>query len=231
MRRTEAYTGIMNSQKTHTLPPDANVVIDAARAHPPISGIISLQAAQLVRDRKMLRDQIDQLDSEKGSLVEKFLAAEQKAKAAIAEVKAAEKALQAARAKATQANMDQTAASLAIHRARENAANALKVTAENAIIDTFRTEMFDEMAKARRGVSFAERVEHNRVTGKVSSRYVESNGPQITGRLLAISEALIEAEELRLLPDQTVVPARIAEIKAALPKVGGIIYSGEAENA
>jgi hypothetical protein len=93
--------------------------------------------------------------------------------------------------------------------------------AANPVIDAFRTWLLDEDARiCREPVEFLQIGEvKNPITGRRSSSRVITNNASIVARLAAVREALRQLDDLRMLPDQREIPARIVEIKESFPVI------------
>jgi hypothetical protein len=80
-------------------------------------------------------------------------------------------------------------------------------------------EMLTELEVTRRRFQYSEmHTTVNQVTG-IKKRVVVNNAESVAKRARAIMEAIEAAEALKLEADQTVVPARLGELAAALPVV------------
>lgn len=148
---------------------------------------------------------------------------------AMAAIKVAERALDPvalmmARTKFTQLTMQRLQTSLAFGISHDRLEAELRATADPAIT-AFISEMLDLTADARRlplatSVLGSSSVERNPNTG--AARKVSTSMPlaeRINARLVAIRAAITAAEDLRLEPDQTIVPIRLASLRAGLPAV------------
>lgn len=201
----------MNSQKPA---PSNLVVIDALRHSPAVKQAVADRAAQVVSDRQALLAQLREVED--GAPARRYLAAVKRTEQLAA---AAEKALEAHRAAVREyeaAYDERMTASRAIHASRQAIVAQLEAGADKEAIDAFIRDMRELMRIARLSVDSREIVTDNAVTGKRSYR-TESNAKAVAERVLAINEAINEAEALRHEPDQAIVPTQLAALRAALP--------------
>jgi hypothetical protein len=105
--------------------------------------------------------------------------------------------------------------------ARRGAIQAQLKDQANPIVSQFATWLLDEQDRCCRTPIEALQVGETRnpITGKRSSATVITNKCSIDRRLTAIREALRQLDDLRMLPDQREVPARIVEIKESFPVI------------
>ena len=182
----------------------------------PVIAALKQQSAEMTARRRSLVAQLTELERSTDDSFPKLDAAVAKAEA---EFKRLEKLLLAAQAAAMQAMSAKNSASFAYSNERDRLEGLLKAEADPAI-SGFRHDMIDELQLARKTfVAMTQSVRHP-VTGAVTERMV-NNSASIAARVLAINNAIEEAETLRLEPDQTLVPGRLAALRAALPAVTG----------
>jgi hypothetical protein len=87
----------------------------------------------------------------------------------------------------------------------------------NPLLAEFRTEMLTALEAARKAAGFATEVERNAITGIGTTR-TRNNLTSVQRRIDAVRNAMAAAEEMALAEaDQSVVPAKLAELRAALP--------------
>jgi hypothetical protein len=105
--------------------------------------------------------------------------------------------------------------------ARRGAIQTELKSAASPIISEFATWLLDEQDRCCRMPIEALQIGEakNPITGRRSSSRVITNKISIDNRLAAVRDALRQIDDLKLLPDQREIPARIVEIKNALPKV------------
>jgi len=145
-----------------------------------------------------------------------IVALDRKFSEATDKISAAEKALAAARLAQGHAWAERHTRKLGFEAAFDNATRTLVETCHPAI-GVFLGEMRDEYDRTRRiRVDDRSEVVINQNTGK-KTRKSESNKDRIVARMAAIREAVAEAEEMRLLADQSGVPAALQKLKNELP--------------
>jgi hypothetical protein len=200
----------MNSTKPTT---DA-VVLDALRRTPVVEKAVAERAAAVVAERRALAARLAEVED--GAPAKHYLALVKQHEAAIEAARAAHKAYETAQHKVAVVHAERMTASFSIHGERNELIAKLHATAERAEIDAFISAMRDELQATRRMADSREVTVTNKLTGKRGLK-TYNNGAALAGRLLAISDAIQAAEDMRLLPDQASVPARLAELRAALP--------------
>jgi len=85
----------------------------------------------------------------------------------------------------------------------------------NPILKIFRNEMLDAHAATRRASNLI-----TREFVKNGRRVIVSNGPSIARRLAAIREAIRQADDFALRPDQTNIDIELEKIRQNLPPIG-----------
>jgi hypothetical protein len=100
--------------------------------------------------------------------------------------------------------------------------NQLRQTAEPALKE-FRSEMLDALDKARRAAAWSSAHDINEVTGAGRTITV-NNLASVHARTDAIRAAMAAAEELALSElDQSLIPGRLQELRAALPAIDSVL--------
>jgi hypothetical protein len=164
--------------------------------------------------RKALADELEQLHRAVEKSFPKLSAAAEKT---LADLRAAETALQAARIKHGQAVGAKTSASLA-YTARRNGLEAELTATASPLLSEFVIRMREEAKRTRKALTTTVRTETNFVTGRKND-IVASNSARIRARLAAISAAVEAAQEAMLLADQSGVPDLLFRLEAELPPV------------
>lgn len=201
------------------------VVLDALRASPMVDKAIADRGAAVIAERRKLREQLAEVES--GEPCRAYLGAVKRHEAAIEAAKVAWASFQAAEQKVAEAETARVSASIAIREGRQEIMLALHASANNAAIDAFIHWARDEMQSTRKAAETREVVSRHRITGARTIKY-ESNTALITARVLALSEAINQAEDLRCEADQSTVPDHIAALKQGLPPaVSPIASSGK----
>ena len=85
--------------------------------------------------------------------------------------------------------------------------------------------MRDDLHKTQKRIDYVEEHQRNQVTGRAVHQ-VRNNVASIAARVSAINDAMQMAEALRFEPDQSIVPARLAELRAGLPEVAQLTRVG-----
>jgi hypothetical protein len=201
----------MNTTKTA---PGDGLVLDALRDSPQVRAALSERQTQIVADRKLLAARLAEVEA--GVPARRYVALVKRHNEALEAARAAHAAFEEASHKVALLQGERLAASFAISGERDEILTKLRSTADNDAIDAFTREMRDAMQNARKMVDSRELSVTNKITGRSGVKIV-TNGPAVAERLLAINEAIQSAEDFRLLPDQSAVPARLAALRAALP--------------
>jgi hypothetical protein len=210
MRRSTAYHRGMNATK----PVSDVVLLDSLRASPAVTKAVAERTAAVIAERKKLRERL--VEIEDGEPARRYLAAVKRHEAAVEEAKVAYDAFRAAEQRVAEIEMERVNASFSIRQGREEIITALHAGADTGSINEFVRWLRDELQQTRKSVEASEIVQQSRITGKKTTRY-ESNAEAVAARVLAINEAINEAEDLKLEADQSKVPERIAALREGLP--------------
>lgn len=192
-----------------------NELLAALRDAPVVRKAVEDKSAAVANRRKELAADLEKLERQAAKDYDdqnSQIAAAQEA------VRAVEQALQAARAKLSQANAARTTASFTYDRQRSEIETELVAGAHPAIA-TFIEWCRDEWHRAQRTPIV---VESDVVKNKVTGRKVETrttNHSTIVERIDALRAAITEAEDLRLQADQTSVPSQLDALRANLPVI------------
>lgn len=207
--------------------PTNTAILDVLAEQPTVRRALDDRAKQAVADREALRSRLVELeDQAEREYPKKQAKREQLLDAA----KAAEAAHQAAVKALARWQAENSAASFAYTSARDAIIGELRAGANNVLIDRFIAELKDDIAATRKTVRTVERIRTNARTGR-SSITIDSNGESVSARVLALNEALQQADGLQLVPDQSAVPEMIRQIRAGLPAVRMLVIDGDRGDA
>lgn len=185
----------------------------ALARQPTTQKILADDRARIVAERKARLDSIHALDAEAETA---WPAGQAAIKAAAAKVRAAEVELRYANDALAKAHAEAAAASHTHTIARQGAERALIDGADSATIAAWRSELLDELDRLRRSgiLIYSETIERHQVTRKQRKRGV-TNAASVAARMKAVLDS--RCEDLALEPDQSRLPAIIAEIRASWP--------------
>jgi hypothetical protein len=198
-------------------------LLAALRNSPEAVKLVAAENERIIAERQKPIDAIKALDAKARR---EFPALEKGVQTAIAGVREAEKALHAANDKLRMASHAKSAASNTYTRERHLLETQLRDGVSAKLFDDFQSEMFDEIEESRKQFEGGYVRVRNRVTGRLEERGY-NNSISVNGRIAAIKTAMDEAEALRLAADQSVAAARLAELRATLPKIVPAIRPGE----
>jgi hypothetical protein len=190
-------------------------LLDVLKQSPDIQKIIADDHARTVSERQKIIAAMAALDARSER---DFLALEKAVQIAIAGVREADKALRAANDRLGAASYAKSGANYAYTSERQRLEELLRDGVDSAMFDDFQRQMRDELDKTRKQFEGGSVRFVNRLTDRGEERGY-NNGPSVNARLSAISAAMEEAERLRISADQSTVAARLAELRANLPKV------------
>jgi hypothetical protein len=186
-----------------------------ARSHPGGREIIASALAPRIKARQALVDELQAIDAAEAADWPKREKAWAKA---LERFEAAQLAFRKARQECDAAIAARHDPGRAYSARRQGLEYELRRTSDNAAIDAFNSHMIDELEAALKAYAFDQSVQRNEVTREMTRR-VDSNQVSIAARRKAIMAAMETAAALRLEPDQSTVPARLAELAAALPPI------------
>jgi hypothetical protein len=189
----------------------------ALARQPSTQKLIAEDHARIVAERQARVDRIAALDAQAEVAWPKAQAA---IKTASAKVREAERRLREANEALATANAADSTASYAYTRARQAEEAALIAGADGATIEAWQRELLDEIDRLRRPGAIIAGEERGRhpVTRRATIRRF-SNAASVRARLLALRDAFEASDLLKLEPDQARLPAIIAALREALPKV------------
>lgn len=184
---------------------------------PTFKAALAERSASLVLTRKGYVAELRKLQRDAEETFPKLAAA---VDVELAKLRKAEEALLSARQRLGAAVNAKSGASHQIDQEQQRLEQLLRENADPAI-DDFRNEMLDDLDKTRKGIVTWSRSETNQRTGE-TRQIAENNVAAIAARVAAVNAALMAAEDLRLEPDQGIVPARLAAMRDALPSINEV---------
>ena len=190
--------------------------LDALRRAPFAQSILADNSAREIAERKALVDALAKLDAKAPT---EFAKLDKAISAEIANVRAAEIALKAANDKLAAANYAKSGATIAYDNERLRLEAALRNSPAADVIDVFTRDMRDELESARKAHEGGWIQERHPVTREPMLRGY-TNKESVAARVNAIHAALAAAEALRLAADQSNIEAKLAALRAGLPKIG-----------
>jgi hypothetical protein len=214
-------TAIRSDQRSQKLNAAAKTsefeALAALARQPSTQKLIAEDHARIVAERQARVDRIAALDAQAEVAWPKAQAA---IKTASAKVREAERRLREANEALATANAADSTASYAYTRARQAEEAALIAGADGATIEAWQRELLDEIDRLRRPGAIIAGEERGRhpVTRRATIRRF-SNAASVRARLLALRDAFEASDLLKLEPDQARLPAIIAALREALPKV------------
>lgn len=179
---------------------------------------VKIEAEIHARTTAERQAQIDVLAALDAKAEREFPSLEKAVQSAIASVREAEKALQAANDKLRAASYAKSGASLDYTMARQRVEQLLRAGADDVLFQSFMSEMLNELDKSRKQHEGGYVDVRNPVTRESEHRGY-NNSASVKGRIAAINAAMEEAQRLRLAADQSTVAARLAELRANLPTI------------
>jgi len=194
---------------------DTQKFLDALQAHPIGKEIKNTAQAETIAARKKL---IEALAANEAKADKAFPLLAKAVDTAVAKVRAAEKALQAANEDLWKANQAKSNASFDHTGERHRIEALLSDTEYYETITEFQREMRNGQDDARKQFDFHNEVIVNALTGATTHRGYD-NRASVDARISAMRAAIDQAEALRLIADQSNVPERLAAIRSSLPKV------------
>lgn len=194
--------------------PDA-IVLDALRRAPAVEKAVADRAAAIVAERKALVARLAEIED--GAPARRYLDAVKRTEKLAEEADKAHRAFEAAKLAFDQAYAERVIASQTIATERTEVIAQLHAGADNTAIDAFVHWARIELTTTRKAIDAREQVTENKITG-ARNFTVESNSALVAARVLSLNEAITEAEDLRLLPDQSSVPAKLQELRNRIPR-------------
>ena len=198
------------SQKMNaTIKPDQLDVLTALARQPATQKLLADDRSRAIAERQARVDRIAALDKKAEA---EWPAGQAAIKAAVAKVREAELRLRESNEALVAANAAASNASYAYTNSRQIEESALIAGADSATIEAHRRELLDDIDKLRRPGAI--------IAGEEHSRHLVTRRPaSVRARLLALRDAFEASGELALAPDQATLTAKIAALRASLPKV------------
>ncbi len=178
--------------------------------------------AEAVRKRKSIVAALAALDARADK---ESPALEKAVKAGIDGVREVEKALKAANDRLNAASLAKSAANAIYTVERARLEGLLREGCDEELLNAFRSEMLDELDAARKLHEGGWKQTVSPVSGHTVMLGF-TNKASVAARVAAIRAAMDEAEGLRLAVDQSAIPDRLAQLRAALPAIGRAVGPG-----
>ncbi len=191
-------------------------IVDALMPHPVVQAALAEDQRQKTEARRAVAERLAAITAAAAKSLPKSRAALDVAKA---ELVRAEKALLGARAKVQRLQQEASNTSFAFTREHDALEQQLIAGADPAIL-VFIDEMRSIVERPPQVTMTESRIDVHPVTGR-RQEVRETNFAAIQRYLEAVREAISQAEALRLLPDQTDIEARLAQLRTSLPRFDG----------
>jgi hypothetical protein len=188
--------------------------LDALKRSPAGEKIAEQQAREQLARRREAADQLSALDAHEAAEWPRLTS---KLEAAIEAVKNAERALIAVRNAAAQAQNDRSAMCHGANIRRSELQRELRASAHPAIA-VFRLEMHGALDTAHKALDVVSETWVNQGAAKTEGRSA-NNLESIKRHTAAVMAAMDAADALALFPDQGDIPARLDELRRALPPI------------